>query len=369
LKEHGYRTGICGKLHVEPESSFPWDFDERKSHGKMRDPSVAPALARRFLQEKDDRPFFLMINCPDPHAQRAPDNPNAWSFPDQAAGEPARPLAPGPETIWDFQGVDTPLQRQRVAGYLNCVQRFDTIVGRVMEELKQAGREADTIVILIGDHGPPFERGKTTCYESGLRIPFLVRWPGVTRPSVSKALVSTADIAPTIFDAAGVKSPVRMDGRSLRPVLRGEMKGWREYLGAEFHYHGANVFFPRRALRDQRWKIIHNIRAGQVKPPLGIDGDGGLKGSQEAKYEGTPVRAVFERFADPPEWEFFDLSKDPVEFYNLAGKPEVRKEEERLKAALLAWRKETQDPFLDRAFLDRVSKEGAPITRNRKAGA
>jgi N-sulfoglucosamine sulfohydrolase len=187
----------------------------------------------------------------------------------------------------------------------------------------------------------------------------------VSRPSVSRALVSTVDIAPTIFDAAGVRSPLALHGRSLRPAAAGGTNGWREYLAGEFHYHGANVFYPRRALRDQRYKLIHNLRAGKATPPVGIDGDRGLAGSKEAKYAGTPVRAAFERFADPPEWEFFDLQSDPVEFRNLAGKAEVAREQERLQAALLAWRKESEDPFLSAAFLEKVAKEGAPVRRGR----
>ena len=142
-----------------------------------------------------------------------------------------------------------------------------------MGELERTGHLEDTVVILIGDNGPPFERGKTTCYESGLRTPFLVCWPGVSRPVASKALVSTTDIAPTIYDAAGVQGPVAMHGRSLRPVLTGGTEGWRQYLAGEFHCHGARNFYPRRALRDQRYKLIHNLRAGKGKPATGIDAD------------------------------------------------------------------------------------------------
>jgi N-sulfoglucosamine sulfohydrolase len=366
LKPAGYKTGIIGKLHVEPEDSFPWDFDERRSHGKTRGVGVAASLARRFLQEAGNSPFFLMVNFADPHAQRETPAGNRWYFPDVVEGQPPRPVEPGPQTVWDFQRVDTPAQRKRVSGYLNCISRLDTALGLLLDELKQAGRLEDTLVIYIGDNGPPFDRGKTTCYESGLRTPFLVRWPGVSKPSVSQALVSTVDIAPTIFDAAGVRSPLPVHGRSLRPVLGGSTTGWREYLGGEFHYHGANVFYPRRALRDQRWKLIHNLRAGQVKPPVGIDGDQGLIGARESRYDGTPVRAAMERYADPPEFELFDLRSDPVEFVNLAGKPEAREAEARMKKAMLAWRKETGDPFLDRAFFDEVVRTGAPVTRGRK---
>jgi N-sulfoglucosamine sulfohydrolase len=190
-----------------------------------------------------------------------------------------------------------------------------------------------------------------------------MRWPGVSKPVVSRAMVSTVDIAPTIFDAAGVRGPLPVHGHSLRRVADGGTTGWRQYLGAEFHCHGARPFYPRRALRDQRWKLIHNLRAGQVKPPVGIDADKGLVGAREKQYDNTPVRATFERYADPPEFELYDLQKDPVEFVNLAGKAETREVEARMKSGMLAWRQETRDPFLDRAFFDDFVQKGAPATR------
>ena len=321
LKTAGYRTGIIGKLHVEPESVFPFDFRPRTDMRKVR--GIA-AEARNFLGAGAGAPFFLMVNFADPHAFRYPDDPNRWFFPPEVDGFPAKPLPPGPQTLWDWQGVDATEHRKRTANYLNAVDRLDTGVGMVLDELKQAGRLEDTVVILLGDNGPAFERGKTTCYEAGLRTPFLVRWPGVSSPAVRKELVSTVDIAPTIYDAAGVEAPVALEGRSLRPVLAGSAPGWREYLAGEFQCHGARNFFPRRALRDQRYKLIHNLRAGKGTPATGIDGDDAWRTARETRYDGTPVREAFERYADPPEFEFYDLQSDPVEFVNLAGNRRVR---------------------------------------------
>lgn len=363
LKTAGYRTGIVGKLHVEPEKVFPFDFRPRTD---MRVVRGVAAQAGKFLTAAQGSPFFLMVNFADPHAFRDPEDPNRWSFPPQVDNLPEKPLAPGPETLFNWQGPDASEHRKRTANYLNAVARVDTGVGMVMGELEKAGHLEDTVVIAIGDNGPPFERGKTTCYESGLRTPFLVYWPGISRPVASKALVSTTDIAPTIYDAAGVRGPVAVHGRSLRPVLAGGTDGWRQYLGGEFHWHGARNFYPRRALRDQRYKLIHNLRAGKGKPPTGIDGDDAWRTARESIYDGKPVRDVFERYANPPEFEFYDLQSDPVEYFNLAGKPELRREQERLMAAMIDWRKETEDPYLDATFMERMAREGAPVLRKKK---
>ncbi|MBL8229822.1 MAG: sulfatase [Bryobacterales bacterium] len=359
LKRAGYRTGIIGKLHVEPEKTFQFDYSQR---GQTRTVREAAGYAGKFMREGSD-PFFLMMNFTDPHAQRFPDDATKWFFPAQVEGLPEKPIAPSERTVFPFQGIDSEEQRERVANYYNCVLRLDAGIGMLMEELKRAGKEEDTVVLFVGDHGPPFARGKTSCYEGALRIPFLARWPGVSKPVVSKALVSTVDLAPTIYDAAGVQGPVKMHGRSLRPVLTGSTGGWREYLGGEFHFHGNNPFYPRRAIRDQRYKLIHNLLAGRAKPSTGIDGDSAFGQSRDAKYDGTPVRRAFDTFANPPEFELYDLEKDPVEFQNLAGSAAGKAVEGRMKKALDAWRKETEDPFVEPAFLEDMFKKGAPAAR------
>jgi N-sulfoglucosamine sulfohydrolase len=362
LKKAGYRTGIIGKLHVEPEESFQFDFVQKGQTRNVRD---AAARAGEFMRESGSEPFFLMLNFTDPHAQRYPDDAARWFFPAQVDGLPEKPIAPSDRTVFPFQGIDSPEQRERVANYYNCVLRVDAGVGMLMEELRRCGKEEDTVVLFVGDHGPPFARGKTSCYEAALRIPFLVRWPGVSKPAVSKALVSTVDLAPTVYDAAGVEGPVKMHGRSLRPVLDGGLRGWREYLAGEFHFHGSSPFYPRRAIRDPRYKLIHNLLAGRAKPSTTIDGDSAFRQSRENRYDGTAQRRAFDTFADPPQFELYDLAKDEVEFENLAGKPEVRAVEERMKRALTAWRKETEDPFADASFLEKMLQTGAPATRRR----
>jgi len=347
LKEMaGYKTGILGKLHVNPEKDFA--FDMRKVQvGMNRHVRDNASHAAEFFKETGDQPFFLMVNFGDPHAFRKQGAPNEWYFPPQVEGLPEKPVDPTKETLFRFQGIDTPEQRERTANYLNACARFDYGFGLLLDELRKAGKEQDTLIVVIGDHGPPFARGKTTTYEAGLCVPFIVRWPGFSKAGlVSKAMVSTVDIAPTFFDAAGVQSPSPMHGQSLRPVVSDGNAKWREFLAAEFHTHGAKPRFPRRAIRDTRYKLIHNLVASSAKPSTGIDGDTAYQSSKNA-----PTRDVFETFANPPEFELYDLQNDPDEFRNLAGKTEAAKAEQRLKTALLDWRKQTQDPFLDPEFL------------------
>ncbi len=358
LKAAGYHTGIIGKLHVAPEPSF--QFDERP-RVNMRDVRAIADTAFTFLDGDGGDDAVLpdgQLHRPARGATSSKQSSD-WHFPAQVDGVPVDPLQPGDAPAWPFQGIDDPPQLERVANYYNCVKRFDAGVGLLLHALERAGHADDTLVILVGDHGPPFARGKTTCYEAGLRVPFLVRWPGVSRPLVSQAMVSTVDILPTILDATGVDAPDDLHGQSLRGVVRDPDAPWRTYLAGEFHCHGPKPFYPRRAIRDNRYKLIHNLRAGEAKPSTGIDGDRAYPLSQRPRYDGTDVRQAFDTFADPPEFELYDLEADPWEFHNLAGTPEVAEAERRMKDALLTWRRETDDPFLDPDLPARPSRNGA----------
>jgi N-sulfoglucosamine sulfohydrolase len=370
LKRAGYRTGIIGKLHVAPEKSFKFDYNGG-SHMDAWNAELTAERAAKFLTQSSDQPFFLMVNFTDPHAYRTLDpetkERGPWTFRDRVDGIPKTLVEPSEKTVLPFQQIDTPEQRKRVAGYYNSVKRMDVGVGLLLENLKRSGHADNTLVIFIGDHGPPFDRGKSTTYEGGLRIPFLVRWPGVSKPMRSSAMVTTVDVLPTILDAAGATTDIERHGRSLRPVLADADAPWREYLVGEYHMHGP-PWFPQRAIRDHRYKLIHSLLADSVARRTMIDGDIGYSTSREERYAGTDIRKAFDTFAKPPEFELYDLENDPWEFNNLlaqhssqsddgAGKAEYAEIEQRMKTALKTWRHETDDPALDPAWHDQVMQQ------------
>ena len=119
----GYRTGIIGKLHVEPESSFPWTF--RKTGNTTRQVRTVAADAAGFIRDSGNEAFFLMANVSDPHAFRNEKATGGWDFPPQVDGVPEKPLAPGQETLFPWQQIDEEQQRVRTAGYFNAIQRLD----------------------------------------------------------------------------------------------------------------------------------------------------------------------------------------------------------------------------------------------------
>lgn len=354
LKQAGYRTGIMGKLHVGPEKSFPFD---QRIKADTRDVKTAAAQAAAFLGEKSDAPFFLMANYSDPHVLGRSPRPPTEAFPTQYKGVPETPLKIGEVPAFLFQQLDETEQTERVTQYYNACMRFDAAVGLLLGELEKSGHADDTLILFVSDHGPPFFRGKTSCYEGGVHVPMIAVWPGVfDKSDRTSAFVSTVDLLPTILDAAGQPLPDGLHGRSLRTTL--DPAQHRPHLATEFHYHGNKPFFPRRSIRDARWKLIHNLRSGKAQPPTGIDGDAALRLSRESSHRETAAGKAFEVAANPPEFELYDLHNDAAEFHNLAADPQHAANLDELKQSLLQWRQETNDPLLTTEGWDKVAAFG-----------
>ena len=169
LKAAGYRTGLIGKLHVNPESAFPVDFRAiRSANFGKRDMSSYAKAAGEFFSENTKKPFFLSINYPDAHY---PLHRQHYGLPEKPLnGEVVKPLP--------WVGADSPRLREFTANYYNCMRRLDDGVGLLLKELEKAGKAENTLTIYIGDHGAQFSRGKCSVYEAGLRIPFIVHWKG-----------------------------------------------------------------------------------------------------------------------------------------------------------------------------------------------
>ncbi len=368
LKKAGYHTAILGKLHVAPEDSFPFDV---RLKSDMRDVKAATQMAGQFIRESQG-PFFFMVNFADPHVMGRSPRPPAEAFPTRYKGIPDSPLKVGEVPPFPFQQVDTSEQMTRVTQYYNAVSRLDAGLGMLLAELEASGKAPQTLVLFVGDHGPPFVRGKTSCYEGGVKVPLLALWPGVFTPGErTPALVSTVDLLPTILDATGQALPSNLQGRSLRQTL--EPPQHRQYLATEFHFHGSMPFTPRRTLRDSQYKLIHNLLAGKARVVTGVDGDAALAMVRAGVLAGTPVGEAFERLADPPEYELYDLKADPWEFVNLADKPEHAGVLKRLQTALMEWRHDTKDPLLTSDGMEKMKAMEKPMThlntpRQRQAG-
>ena len=350
LKEAGYRNGIIGKIHVNPESAFPFDFRAMPAANFQRKDLAGYAAEAESFFGASDQPFFLSVNYPDAH--------QPWLR--QAEGLPKHPLAAADVRELAYLGLRGPKLRQLTADYYNSMERLDTLVGDLLAALDRSGKANDTLVVYLGDHGADFMRGKRTCYEGGLRIPLIVRWPGRAKPGQSRnELVSTIDLMPTLLAAADAEPPAGLPGASLIGLLEDRKTEWRRYLFAEFHAHAAKMnFYPQRSVRNDRFKLIENLLPGEINPGY-RDTFRIVKGDLPEAIEtaSAEVREAYRLMERPPRFELYDLEADPFEFYNLADDPARTKVLHELHRELARWRKETSDPLLNKRNLERLKAE------------
>jgi len=354
LKATGYRTGRIGKLHVNPETAFPYDMEEIPSGNYARKSLGDYAKYAGDFFKADDRPFFLHINYPDAHDP----------FLAQVDGLPKRPLTGKDVKSLPYFGIDPPELRQLVADYYNCISRLDSLVGDLLAALDRSGKTDNTLVIYLGDHGPDLLRGKRSSYEGGTRIPLIMRWPGKARPQLREELVSSIDIMPTLLAISGAAPVPNLPGQSLVPLLAGEKPLWRSHLFTEFHTHATVAnFFPQRAVRDRRYKLIENLLPNEVNPDAEkIDRE--LPFVSAAITAAAPeVRSAYRLQQKPPRYELYDLQADPFEFCNLADSPEHAAIFGELRQCLTTWREQTQDPLLNPNNLQRLKAEVYAVKR------
>ncbi len=356
LKAAGYRTGMIGKLHVNPEDAFPIDFRAYPGSNFGNRPQSKFAEEAHAFMSADRASFLLMVNYPDAHRP----------FLSQQHGIPEKVLEAEDVRAPEFMGVDTPRLRKDVADYYNCLNRLDTGMGMLLEALEDCGKADETIVIWLSDHGAPLARGKVTCYEAGLRVPMVARYPGHMQAGhVERRMVSSLDILPTLLEVTGVQrseSAPTLPGRSLLPLLEGRDVPWREYIFGQ-HWADAPVeelWYPQQSVRDTRYKLIVNPLRGENPVRTSYYGKTHIAGCptmEELAKAPKEVRAGYVVWAEGVPVELYDLQQDPHEWTNLADDPAYASIQDRLLGALERWRRDTGDPMSNPELLKRFDAE------------
>lgn len=352
LKEAGYATACIGKIHVNPEDIFNFDFTgiQESNFAKEKMDQYA-AKAVEFTSSIGDKPYFMMVNYPDAHLP----------FQNDVEGLPTVKVDRNRiNSTLSFVGVNSERLFDETERYYNCMNRLDESIGMLLDSL---GDLSNTVVIYLSDHGAQFSRGKLTNYEGGLKVPFIVHWPDryPVQNEVRDELISVVDILPTVMEIAGIEKPDFLPGKSLIGLLDNPNQEWRSYLAAEGEGSSPVFYFPRRSIRNHSFKLIHNIDVGRSEFPAyhAYTKPDFKSGSNQEEIEASSdeVRRAYALWKNPPEYELYDLRNDPGEFNNLSHLPEYADTLQMMINELFRWREETNDPLLDQKKLELLTAE------------
>lgn len=340
LEAAGYFVGYTRKA---------WGPGRFEPGGRSRNPA-GPQFAGfdEFIKQRPaDRPFSFWFGSQDPHRPYEKGSGLKAGLKLESVVVPA--FLP-----------DTPEVRSDLLDYYLEVQRFDREVGEILDKLAAAGELDNTLVVITSDNGMPFPRAKANVYDAGARMPLAVRWPArFPGGRVIDAFVSHTDLAPTFLDAAGLRPPDGMTGRSLLPLLRGERVAGREQVFVERERHAnvrrGDLSYPVRAIRTKDFLYIRNFRpdrwpAGDPEQYVAVGPFGDIDGSPSKSLllDSQTDRTIAPFFqmatAKRPAEELYDLRRDPHQVKNVAGQPEHRAAQRRLREELDRWMRTTGDP-------------------------
>ncbi len=297
------------------------------------------------------KPFFAVFNFTVTHesqirASEAAYKKNTARLKPEEFHDPAKAKLPP-------YYPDTPLVRQDWARYYDNITAMDYMVADVLKQLEEDGLADNTVVLFWGDHGRGLPRGKRWLYDSGLRVPLIVRWPGKIQPgTVNDELVCLFDLGPTALSIAGVPIPQHMQAQA---ILGDQKKAPRQYafahrdrmdeaydmsrsvMGKRFHYirnffHGRpyaqHIEYMEEMPTMKEWRRLYKDHMNALSPDYG-----------------KALNAVQLQFMAPekPPEELYDLANDPYEINNLVNDPRHQATLKQTREALDKWQKDTKD--------------------------
>lgn len=240
---------------------------------------------------------------------------------------------------------DNPAVRKELAEYYEAASRLDQGIGFFLDVLRETGQLDNTLILFFSDNGIPFPNSKTTVYDAGIRLPFLVRSPAQTRRGlVNQAMISYVDIFPTLLEWTSAKPPdYPLHGRSFLPVLENETPAGWDRIFFSHTFHEMTMYYPMRGMRTTRYKYIRNLLP-ELEFPFARDLWASATWQSVKDGRGKLGKRSVEAYLRRPGEELYDIRKDPDEVVNLAqSEPKLLAE---MRAETHAWRRHTRDPWL-----------------------
>jgi len=379
FRQAGYHTGYVGKWHLQgndrsfvppgPERQgfedwHAWGDTNAHYHSFTYNPNTGEKIqppgwnctsmtdqAIEFLgRQSGDRPWLLVVSWNPPHPPFNPPKEDADLYPTDA-------LQPRPNVRLslvgqDVQGAAKPLTsdealRQAMQGYYGGITGVDKEFGRLLAALEEAGHADDTIVVYTSDHGEMLgsqgRMSKQVPFEEACRVPFFVRYPGVT-PSGTKSemLFAAVDIYPTLCGLASIEVPNHCVGRDLSEVIRGI-----DVTPQHFVFLMNQV--PERAVaadpqQDDEEPKAERLPAGRLR---------NVEFVNLPTYRGVRTATHTYAVASSGRWCLYDNRADPYQLNNLVRDPSQRALLASLDAEIAKWLRQTGDPF---PYADAISR-------------
>ncbi|MBN2773247.1 MAG: sulfatase-like hydrolase/transferase, partial [Prolixibacteraceae bacterium] len=320
LRELGYYCTNNSKTDYNTNSIDPkeiWDESSPRAHYKNRKPG---------------QPFFAVFNSMISHESsihKSIPNEELRHDPEKVPIPPYHPATPEMKHDW--------------AQYYDKVEDMDAWVGKLLQELEDEGLAENTIVFYYGDHGGVIARSKRYVYETGTRVPFIVRipekykylFPAKKAGSKVDRLISFVDLAPTLMSIAGKKIPEFMQGNA----FLGKQKTKDPEYAFMFRSRMDERYDMSRAVRDQKYRYIRNYMPyrpyGQHLDYLWLAPS--IRSWEEA-YKKGECNKIQSAFWNPkPVEELYDTENDPWEINNLANNPAYKNVMDRMRKANKQW--------------------------------
>jgi arylsulfatase A-like enzyme len=328
LKQAGYQTLLAGIQHIATGDDIALlGYDHILPTVSNRAKDVADAAVEGLQQRDRTQPFFMSVGLFETHRMPCGDfgHPIDATSIDYIA--PAAPLC------------DTPQTREDMASFHASVHAMDHAIGRILRTLDEQHLTDNTLIVYTTDHGPAFPRMKANLTDMGIGVSLIMAGPdGFDQGGVLDSMVTHLDLYPTFCDYLGIEPPHWLVGKSLRPLVVGQVSQLHETIFAQVNYHGA--YDPLRCLRTERYKFIKRFENRQL-PTLrncdpGLTRDYWLDHNWASQHD--------------PMVQLYDLVFDPYESNNLAARQEFSAMVQTFDTQLTQWMQQHQDPLLQDAM-------------------